>query len=269
MFSDNGRIQQTDKKIDANILDTKLLNILFLRLVAKDKLFTRVDFRYTIFDSSYLRNCKFDSCDFTGCRFIASNLHGSVFSGCRFDYCLFERTLIDSDILDTECPAHENLKRIFARTLRMNYQQIGDASAVNKAIKVELEASKMHKWKAWKSNESYYRKKYVGNKRLKAFADWLSFKFLDFLWGNGEEVLNLIRSIAICLGLIALVDVLWFRDASLVASYANALADAPKVFLGTLTPAGHGANLISVIVFARLISVGLLLSILLKRLNRR
>ena len=45
----------------------------------------------------------------------------------------------------------------FARTLRMNYQQLGDARAANKAI--EIEATEIHLHKAWSSKQSYYRSK--------------------------------------------------------------------------------------------------------------
>ena len=76
-----------------------------------------------------------------------------MFTGCKFDYSIFERTLIDADLLDTECPGQENLKMRFARTLRMNFQQVGDAKAANRAIKVELQATMAHLHKAWRSTE--------------------------------------------------------------------------------------------------------------------
>src|ERR1035441_3770564 len=62
--------------------------------------FIRVDFRYSFFDSCYLRDCHFDSCNFTGCRFVNTHLPGAKFSGCTFDYVTFEKTFIDPRILD-------------------------------------------------------------------------------------------------------------------------------------------------------------------------
>lgn len=269
MLSASGRVQQTDKKFEVDIDGGNLANQLFVRLVAKDRQFTKVDFKYSIFDTCYLRNCKFDSCDFTGCRFIATNLHGSTFSGSKFDYSTFERTLIDSDILDTECPGHENLKWAFARTLRTNYQQLGDASAANKAIGVELQASMVHKWKAWRSNESYYRKKYAGAKRARAFVDWLFFKFFDWIWGNGESALKLLRTVLITLVAMSLIDVAAFKDPQRLGSYAQAFRDAPKIFLGTLSPSCYWTGYLTFVLSARLIALGLLLSIIIKRLSRR
>jgi len=269
MLSESGKVQQIDKKFETDIGDISLANQFFVRLVAKDRRFTKVDFKYSIFDTCYLRNCKFDSCDFTGCRFVSTNLHGSAFSGCKFDYSIFERTLVDNEILDTECPGLENLKWAFARTLRMNYQQLGDAISANKAISVELQATISHKWKTWRSNESYYRKKYAGSRRVRAFFDWLSFKILDFIWGNGESAPKLVRTTIIVLLAMSLIDVVAFRDYQQLGSYLDAFRNAPKIFLGTLVPSYYWVGYLTFIVFVRLVALGLFLSIVLKRFNRR
>jgi hypothetical protein len=269
MLAESGRIQQIDKKFETDVLEGTFVNQLFIRLVAKDRRFDKVDFKYSIFDTCYLRNCKFDSCDFTGCRFVATSLHASKFSGCKFEYSTFERTLVDDDILDTECPGPDNLKMRFARTLRMNYQQLGDASAANKAIGVELEASKEHKLKTWHSNESYYRSKYTGTKRFVAFFDWFSFRILDFIWGNGESALKLLRAIALVFAVMAVIDVMAFGDGQRIDSYIHAFWDAPQIFFGTLSPSYYWKSYLTAILLARLIAFGFLMSIIIKRFNRR
>jgi hypothetical protein len=177
MLVDSGKTVITDQKFDVDQSKARYSNYVFIRLVAMGKTFKRVDFRYTLFDACYLRNCSFDSCDFTGCRFVNTQLPGAKFSGCKFDYATFDKTLIDPHILDTECPTLENLKMRFARSLRTNFQQLGDATAVNKAMKVELNATEIHLRKAWESNESYYRIHHPGVlARSLAFLEWLKFK---------------------------------------------------------------------------------------------
>lgn len=269
MLNDSGRRLEEDKKFDADESHARFSNRLFLRLVARARSFTNVDFKYTIFDACYLRDCRFDSCDFTGCRFVGTNLHGSKFSGCRFDYAIFERTAVDAAILDTECPGFENLKARFARTLRTNYQQLGDAVAANAAMKVELQATEVHLHKAWRSNEAYYRKKYSGWRRIQSFSEWLGFKALDFIWGNGESALKLCRSALIILAVMAFFDVFKFGDAQRVDSYAKAIPTALEVFLGVLSPDHYAKWYLATIAFVRLIAVGFFLSILIKRFNRR
>lgn len=252
-------------KFEINVKGATYSNALFQRLSAKDIKFEKVDFKYSIFDNCYLRNCVFDSCDFTGCKFIGSNLPGTKFEGCKFDYCLFEKTFIDSEIIESSAPAFENLKQKFARTLRLNYQSVGDPDSVNRAILFELAAKGEHLHKAWASNEAYYRKKYKGGTRVLYFFRWLRFYFLDFLWGHGESVTKFTRSIFLFWFLMALVDYLYYGKLSIWESVIN----MPGFFLGSIEPDGYSKVYISFISFVRLISIGLLISIIVKRFNKR
>jgi hypothetical protein len=270
MYSENGtRKSITDHRFANDESDARYNNHLFVRLSAKGKSFRNVDFRYTTFDACYLRDAKFDSCDFTGCRFTATNLHGARFSGCRFEYATFERTMVDPAILDTECPSRENLRAHFARTLRMNYQQLGDAAAVNKAMKVELEATETHLYKAWASQEDYYRKKYVGLLWLKVLYRWLFFRLGDFVWGNGESALRLLRFVLLILVCMTIYEVLSFGDPHMVESYGTAFLRSGEVFMGVPAPAEYPRPYIAIVTLVRLIAIGFLLSIIIKKFNRR
>ncbi len=268
-FEKSGRESHIDVKIDSDVLNENYSNKLFVRLISKKKRFENVDFKYSIFDTCYLRNCVFDSCDFTGCRFTGSNFYGSSFSGCIFDYVYFERTIIDDEILNVGCPGVENLKLKFARTLRQNFQQLGDSKSVNKAIKVELDATEVYLKKSWSSNESYYRKKFKGSKRFIKFIEWASFKILDFVWGNGESAWKLLRSILVFLLLMAIFDVILFKNPSNLANYFYSFIEMPSIFLGAKSPLNYSSSYLAFIAFIRLLAVGFFLSILIKRFNRR
>lgn len=263
------RKHHSDERFDSDISDVDYSNKLFLRMVAKRKRFCNVNFRYTIFDTCYFRKCVFDSCDFTGCRFSATNLTGSTFSDCRFDYATFERTLVDNDILKNGFPGFENLKLRFARTLRTNYLSLGDSESANKAITLELDATRAHLQKAWHSNEAYYRKKYSGVKRVTVFLEWLRFRLLDLVWGNGESWLKLLRAVGFVLLLMCLYDVFMFGDSSRVSSYGQSLLRMPIVFLGTAKPSGYSESYLAVILFLRLMILALFISIVIKRFGRR
>ncbi|EKD25990.1 MAG: putative plasmid protein [uncultured bacterium] len=263
------RKHHVDEKFDSDIRDADYSNSLFVRLIAKGKRFEKIAFKYSIFDNCYLQNCVFDSCDFTGCRFIGVNLCGARFEGCTFDYVNFERTIIDSEILENGCPGWENLKLKFARTLRMNFQQIGDTQAVNKAIKVELDATESHLFKAWKSNESYYRKKYKGLARIKQFFEWINFKTLGLVWGNGESPIKLLRFVFIVLLLMTVCDVFMYKDATRIVSYWNSFISMPEIFFGVTTPQNYNKAYLVFIVFIRLVLIGFFMSIIVKRFNRR
>lgn len=269
MLVNSNRVEHIDMKFDGDVSSAKHPNTLFIRLIAKEKRFTNVDFRYSIFDACYLRGCFFDSCDFTGCRFVNSNLNGSSFAGCKFDYAYFEKTFIDSDILDSGCPGHENLKMRFARSLRVNYQQLGDATSANKAISIELDATHVHLLKAWKSPESYYRKKYIGIKRIKVFFSWLDFRILDVIWGNGESASKLMRFTAILLVSLSANDVFLFGDPQRISSYIESMCKAPQIFLGISSQEGYAGWFLSTVTMIRLIIIAFFMSIILKRFNRR
>lgn len=260
-----------DQKFDSNsTVKDHFQNYFFQRLIAKEVNFEGVDFSYTIFDTCYLRKCVFQNCNFTGCRFTGSNFYGSSFNGCKFDYAVFERTIVDNDILDVGCPGHENLKLRFARTLRVNFNSLGDVASVNKAIKVELAATMEHYWKAWKSAESYYRDKYKGWARFKMFAEWLNFKIWDYVWGNGESLWKLARAVVVILAIMAIADVfLTKEDCGLLISYFKSFVHAPAILFGVKSPTDYPELYLAVILVVRLVVVGFLLSIIIKRFSRR
>ena len=258
-----------DKAIVNDLSNHSFKSHIFKRLTAKQKKFQNVDFSYATFDACYLRDCAFDSCNFTGCRFLGTNLRGSTFEGCKFDYTVFEKTYVDSHILESSCPGFENLKREFARTLRMNYQQLGDATSVNKAISIELEATELHLKKAWESKESYYRKKYKGLRRAGVFFEWLNFKCFDVIWGNGESLGKLTRAVLVFLILLVFVDVFLYKEPLLIMSYWTAFHEIPAIFMGVFSPKYYPKWYLSIIVFLRLIFFAFFMSITIKRSNRR
>ncbi|WP_211252492.1 pentapeptide repeat-containing protein [Maridesulfovibrio frigidus] len=269
ILTDSDRIIETDKKINEDLANIDLANKLFLRLVVKGKTFKEVDFKYCIFDSSYLRNCNFDSCNFTGCRFINSNFNGSTFEGCSFDYSYFDKTIITSEILDVCCPAYDNLKSSFARTLRKNYQSLGEVQSVNKAIKIELESTKVHLRKSCLSKESYYRRKYKGFARLKSFMSYVNFISLDFIWGNGESTYKLCRAVGLVFVSIAFFNFIYHTESKLVSELWESVEVAPQIFLGTFSPKSYSSVSLTVIKFVRLVMFGFFMSIILKRFNKR
>lgn len=269
MIEDSGREELKDKKFTTDIANKKFINKLFLRLVAKGIMFSNIDFKYCIFDASYLRNCSFDSCDFTGCRFVGSNFVGSGFSGCKFDYATFDKTFIDNDILDHCCPSPENLKLKFARSLRVNYQQLGDAVSANKAIGIELRATEDHLLKGWKSKEAYYRKKYKGLARFEELIKWINFKLLDFLWGNGESAWKLFRTIFVILASMSIYHVITVGNPNQLDEYLSAFLLSPQILLGVVSPSPYASSYLTFLFVIRLILFGFFMSIIIKRFNRR
>ena len=167
-------------------------------------------------------------------------------------------------------PGAENLRLKFARTLRTNFQAIGDAASVNKAMNIELDATREHFWKGWRSRESYYRAKYNGLSRVIMFVRWVNFKLWDYIWGHGESSWKLARAFALVLLVISIRDVfLTGKDPVLLSSYFESLRQAPAVFLGVRPVKAYPELYVSAILLSRLILVGFFLSIVIKRFSRR
>ncbi len=166
-------------------------------------------------------------------------------------------------------PPRENQKAAFARSLRVNYQQLGEAKSANKAIHVELQATKTHLHKAWRSEETYYRQKYAGWSRFASFLSWFSFASLDILWGNGESVVKLLRSLFILFLFMTIYHAFRVEGVGEVISYFKGFEVAPEVFLGTRTFPQYAFWYTTAVLATRLLLFAAFTSILFKRLNRR
>jgi hypothetical protein len=136
-------------------------------------------------------------------------------------------------------------------------------------MKVELQSTEIHLYKAWRSNEAYYRRKYRGVLRVRSFLDWLQFKILDLIWGNGERFLRLCFTVLIVLIFMSIFHVLKFDDPLRLDSYARAFGMAPELFLGVSAPVDYPKWYLALITFVRLIAMGFFLSIIIKKFNRR
>jgi len=242
----------------------------FIRVNARGIKFRNVSFQHCIFDECYFNSCVFDSCDFTGCRFLGSNFHQSSFAGCRFRYATFERTEIDDDVLTSEAPTEENLRMRFARSLRMNYQQIGDAKAANKAISLELKATSIYLRNSWGMRRStYYKKKYPGWRSVEQFFRWLTYWILNVVWGNGESILKLMRTMVVFVLLITLYDTTTFENALSMGDYWRSFQNALAAFLGIFYPDDYPVVVKSAIAGIRFVAIALLAALFLRRLGHR
>lgn len=256
-----------------NIDNQDYKNILFVRLVAsKNTKFTNVNFSYCIFDHAYLRDGSFDNCIFLGCKFLNSNFNGSSFIKCDFRYSFFDKTFIDEDFLDNNLPKEKNLKQRLLRTIRINYQQLGDSKNVNKVMLLEIQATRGYLKDAAFSDDEYYQKKYGGfKKRTKAIFNLICFIFWDFIWGNGEKLYNLIRLFIFVLISIVIYDMCHAspQNSDSISYLINSIFRSIAIFFSVENPSYFSDSFKTLIVFIRLFLFALFISILVKRLNRR
>lgn len=280
----SGKVERKDMKFFAKqqreisdkkyyyILDLKYVNYLFIRAVATDFLFINIDFSKTIFDSCYLKDCRFENCNFEGAKFMNCNLQGSYFQLCNFDYVLFEKTFVDDEIF--ECaPKRHNLKYKFARSLKLNYASIGDYIKASKAVKLEMQATKSHLLNSWLSGENWYNVKYRGfNKRFAQLLKYIKVSLLDFIWGNGESLIRLVRFNFLIFLLLAVNEVFKSPLTYGFIDFLHTLfIKVPANYVGIETSefSKYPLGLRLILNILRIISFGLLMSIIIKKYNRR
>ena len=156
-----------DQEITTAVVDEDLTQKELIRLYAVKITFTRVAFKQCNITSCYFRNCHFIGCDFTGAVIKDTNLKGSQFENCKFHYSLWEKTFLEESFLDNCLPSEENLARDLVRSLRVNFAQIGNYEAVNKAASIEVKLNGRHLFNAAYSRQAYYRNKYKGLTRIR------------------------------------------------------------------------------------------------------
>ena len=120
--------------------------------------------------------------------------------------------------------------------------------------------------------------KYGGVKRrTEQFYKWLKVSALDFLWGNGESLWRLIRFNLIIFAILTLYDVLQRSISNAFEIFEVFMVKVPSNYFGLIINDDNGENYFQyypkwislVLVITRLICFGLLMSIIIKKYNRR
>jgi len=253
------------KEVQGEVRNTDLSVKVLSHVFAVNVAFFEVSFKQCEFVNCYFRNCRFIRCNFTGATIKESNFRGSQFEECDFRYTSWEKTVLDEHFLDTCLPSEENLARDLARSLRVNFSQIGNYDAVNKAASIEVSLTGQHLYNAAYSRQSYYRGKYKGWSRISHALGHARWKALDLLWGNGESILRVALSglVVVIFAAIALV-----RDHSQLI-FSDALWSAFSGFWGIQNGAKLPDSYAVTLTIIRFILFGLFMAILIKRLSRR
>lgn len=264
IFRDNKKPKHEDVEFTEDISNEDLSRHDMVRVFAVGKVFTKISFKQVNFLGCYFRNCRFIACDFTGAFVKETNLRGSQFENCTFRYTAWEKSHLDDDFLDRCLPSEENLARDLVRSLRVNFSEIGNYEAVNRAASIEVRLTGQHLYKAAYSNESYYRSKYKSWDRLFHAAQHARWKALDLLWGNGESIVRILIS---CLLAILAVSFLHARDTKL--SLADALTESIWQFWGKQYAQAMPPIYTLALTITQFVAFGLFMAILVKRLSRR
>ena len=172
---------------------------------------------------------------------------------------------IEGDVITHNQVAKLTMPLHLARSLRVNFSQIGNYEAVNKAASIEVSLTGQHLYNAAYSRQSYYRSKYKGWSRVMHAVRHARWKALDLLWGNGESI---VRVASAGLAFIVVTALALMQGDSKVL-FSDALWSTFSHFWGvqggTAIPGSYAVTLTVI----RYVLLGLFMAILVKRLSRR
>ncbi len=237
-------------------------------------------FRSTVFVRCYFQSVVFTNCDFTSAKFIDCNLKEAKFIHCKFNYVSFRRTLVESSEIIANLPVEPNVRRDVLRNLRVDARELGNVEDESLYVRQEIQASDYFCLAAFLGKGPYLRNKYGTVERLGYLMQWLFSKVSGLIWGHGEKPLRVMYAcIAFTLAIAAYLFAYEYsgaQEGSLATHerIVTVLRLSASEFLGipyqVSDYAIHAPFHVSIVaVCARYVFIGLLVSVLFRRLSRR
>ncbi|MBV8252326.1 MAG: pentapeptide repeat-containing protein [Chitinophaga sp.] len=220
-------------------IDEDFSHFQFTDCSAYEKVFTRCNFSFCVFQRSYFRKVRFIECNFTGAKFFDSNFRDANFERCKFHYSIWKFTLIQQKQVLNNLPEWPNVKVLLLQNHKANANSFGDVKAVRAYLSEEIEANKEHYRRAMLRNEAYYSSKYskVGQK-LTAIRKYYGLVIDNVIWGHGEKPLRVLFSIILLILLTAILQLVFsdnIEKNTLEGSFSGFMAycaNDVKAFIG-------------------------------------
>ena len=155
------------------------------------------------FDSCKLTDAAFNRVDLTGTLFIRCDLKNATFSQCRMWYVRFERCALDYEAVLESAPIETNLRLEFLQVLRVNAEQMGERTWVDRILELELRTQERELLNIAIGRTNYYRMKYAALARLRATQRLCLLVLHRLWWGYGLRLSNLMLSGTLLVSLFA------------------------------------------------------------------
>lgn len=198
------KLELRDVEFFNDLLEVDLSVRAFSHVYAVDRRFERVKFDRSNWSNCYFRNCNFIECDFSGVTFKECSFKGSRFGNCKFRYTFWDKTIVDESILD-ECNITEvNLARDVVRSLRVNFSQLGNQDAVNKAILLEISLTGRHLRNIAFPRTPYYVDLAAAENVIESRFRLFWWALLEVLCGHGERPWNVVGAILLLPALLSI-----------------------------------------------------------------
>jgi hypothetical protein len=176
------------------------------------RVFRNCTFANISFKGATIKNCRFENCAFLACYFRRTTLKDSKFSAskffdcsfpntavhtCVFDHVSFRGCFVEPDELNHSLPQAPNLRYALTANLAREAEALGHARDARTFRLWSIEARHKDLYAAWMHQDSWYRVHYPGVRRATAFFEWLKSQLNGIVWGHGERLLALVRSVLV------------------------------------------------------------------------
>lgn len=232
--------------------------------------FRHCTFANVSFKKAFFRSSQFEDCIFIGCYFRRAELSGTSFVGCRFMDCNFTQVVIKScefkhssfrgcqlsfSELRHSLPSEPNLREDLARNLAIESSQLGLSGEARQYRMAEIRAREEHLRAAMWGESQWYLEHFVGSARFKAAGQLVLSRVNGFVWGYGERMRILVRTVFLLAFLFFPVGFWLFSDQlSSVAGAPIGIRDVLYFSLQNMTPAGVNSGISAVGPAARLLA---------------
>lgn len=164
----------------------------------RDSKFRQCDLSFCVFIDCYFKKTFFDQTKLVGCIFINCNFDMASFVSCDFRYATFNNCFIPYEQIKMNLPhGEENLCSDICKNLSAQCLKLGEIENYKAFLFEERAAGEVHSIrKLFHSNNSYYSKYSLWD-GINGLFDFLRSKVSKYLWGYGEKMGALLRSIII------------------------------------------------------------------------
>lgn len=232
--------------------------------------FRHCTFANVSFKKAFLRSSQFEDCIFIGCYFRRTELSGASFIGCRFMDCNFTHVVIKScefkhslfrgcqlpfSELRHSLPSEPNLREELARNLAIESSQLGLSGEARQYRMAEIRAREEHLRAAVWGESQWYLEHFVGGARLTAAGQLVLSRVNGFVWGYGERMRILVRTVVV-LAFLVFPVAFWLLSDQLasVAGTPIGIRDVLYFSIQNITPAGVNSGISAVGPAARLLA---------------
>ena len=159
----------------------------FVNVSFKETLLAECVFDDCVFVGCYFRRARVRDCTFKGCRFYDCEFPRLSLVGCRLFYVRFSGCQIAFDAIRDSLPPEPNVREELCRNLARQSSILGLPDEARRYRKVENTAREAHLRNAFAGESDWYRRHFLGTRRLKAFIQWTWSKVNRLLWGYCES----------------------------------------------------------------------------------